>query len=180
MAWKCIKIIYIFIFLNLFLISAHQDDPKHLKNNLKLKKNLIFFKRWLKRGITLVFPRRKPWFQTFYVCDCTSSNLFLKLIILFVIFHCSNKWVQQDWLKWTCFDHSVCTSSISLFSRSCNNLSWGFYFEKFFNLRSNNIDILMENVIINTKNCLMSMGVSAMKSRTTISNNLWVSLMRVW
>ena len=37
MAWKYIKIIYIFIFLNLFLISSHQNDPKHLKNNLKLK-----------------------------------------------------------------------------------------------------------------------------------------------
>jgi hypothetical protein len=46
--WKCIKIIYIFIFFKLFLISAHQNDLKTLKiliwSKEKNKKNLNFFK----------------------------------------------------------------------------------------------------------------------------------------
>jgi len=59
MVWKCIKIIYIFIFLNLFLISAHEDDPKHLKNNLKLKKHLIFFKKMVEGGYNSSFSQEK-------------------------------------------------------------------------------------------------------------------------
>jgi len=42
--WKYIKIIYIFYFLKLILISIHQNDLKTLKNNLK-QKNLNFNKK---------------------------------------------------------------------------------------------------------------------------------------
>jgi hypothetical protein len=43
---KYIKIIYFFIFLKLFLISAHQNNLKILKNiNLKQKKNFNFFQK---------------------------------------------------------------------------------------------------------------------------------------
>jgi predicted membrane protein len=38
--WKYIEIIYIFIFKNLFLILAYQNDMKHLKKiNLKQEKS---------------------------------------------------------------------------------------------------------------------------------------------
>jgi hypothetical protein len=51
---KNIKIFF-FIFLKLFVISAHQNDPKTLKNiyNLKLKTNLNFTKIFLKNKYTL-------------------------------------------------------------------------------------------------------------------------------
>ena len=47
---KNIKIFF-FIFLKLFVISAHQNDPKTLKNiyNLKLKTNLNFTKSIFKK-----------------------------------------------------------------------------------------------------------------------------------
>jgi hypothetical protein len=49
--WKCIKIIFFFIFKKLFLISAHQNDMKtqkkiNLKKRKKEKKFNFFQKRF--------------------------------------------------------------------------------------------------------------------------------------
>jgi hypothetical protein len=52
--WKCIKIIFFFIFKKLFLISAHQNDLKtpkiyQFKAKKKNKKNQFFSKALLNR-----------------------------------------------------------------------------------------------------------------------------------